>query len=146
MFNFFKKKIFSNRYMDKAHATDAGFDIYTPDAFVVPPRGYAKVNTKLRVVIPKGCVGLVLPRSSMSKIGLHVCTGVIDSGFSGEICLSVNNLTDHYLRFSLLQRIAQLVIIPCVLPKNVIVSAAKVEDLNSKISDRGDGGFGSTGA
>lgn len=145
MFNF-KKKLFCNRVLDKAYDADAGFDIYTPEPFVVPPRGYAKVKTHLRVAIPKGCVGLILPRSSMSSIGLHVCTGVIDAGFAGEIKISVNNLTDHFLKFTALQRIAQLVILPCVLAKPVIVTDAKIEDINNKISDRGEGGYGSTGA
>ena len=99
------------------------------------------IPTGVCVEIPVGMVGLLFPRSSISKTPLRMCNsvGVIDAGFTGEIKVPLQN-THHNLMVSVNQydKIAQLVIVPLA-----DVSIEIVEELEN--SERGDGGFGSTG-
>ena len=74
----------------KAHATDAGYDIYAPYDFSLEYK--QKVMLGFAVAIPDGYVGLIVPRSSTGIKGLHISNtdisntvGVIDSGYRGEI-------------------------------------------------------------
>lgn len=125
----------------KAHSIDAGFDVKARTEFVIPPKETAMIPTGVCVEIPVGMVGLLFPRSSISKTPLRMCNsvGVIDSGFTGEIKVPLQN-THHNLMVHVNQydKIAQLVIVPLV-----DVSIEIVDELEE--SERGDGGFGSTG-
>ncbi len=125
----------------KAHSIDAGFDVKARTEFVIPPKETAMIPTGVCVEIPVGMVGLLFPRSSISKTPLRMCNsvGVIDAGFTGEIKVPLQN-THHNLMVSVNQydKIAQLVIVPLA-----DVSIEIVEELEN--SERGDGGFGSTG-
>jgi dUTP pyrophosphatase len=110
--------------------------------------GYIEYDIGLALEIPEGYVGLVFPRSSISKKGLVLCNsiGVIDSGYRGSIkvrfkemvrrrsngfCLADRN------RYDVGEKVAQLMIMPYPL-----VEFEVVEELSE--TDRGDGGFGST--
>lgn len=125
----------------KAHSIDAGFDVKARTEFVIPPKETAMIPTGVCVEIPVGMVGLLFPRSSISKTPLRMCNsvGVIDSGFTGEIKVPLQN-THHNLMVHVNQydKIAQLVIVPLA-----DVSIEIVDELEE--SERGDGGFGSTG-
>lgn len=125
----------------KAHSIDAGFDVKARTEFVILPKETAMIPTGVCVEIPVGMVGLLFPRSSISKTSLRMCNsvGVIDSGFTGEIKVPLQN-THHTLmvRVNQYDKIAQLVIVPLA-----DVSIEIVDEL--KESERGDGGFGSTG-
>jgi dUTP pyrophosphatase len=101
-------------------------------------------GTDIAMEIPKGFVGLVFPRSSIRKTHLHLSNsvGVIDSGYRGEIQATFkkiqgisNNALDNY---KVGDRIFQIMIIPY--PP---IEFKEVEELNN--TERGDGGFGSTG-
>lgn len=101
----------------------------------------AKVPTGLAMAIPEGYVGLIFARSGLAtKHGLTPanCVGVIDSDYRGEIVVALVNLGAEDYVIQPGERIAQLVIVPCAQP-----SLVETEALTE--TDRGAGGFGSTG-
>ena len=97
--------------------------------------------TGLCVEIPSGYVGLLFPRSSVSKtcMSLANSVGVIDSGYRGEIILKYRHLGDANQFYKAGDRVGQLMIIPY--PQ---IEFIEVEELST--TERGDGGFGSTGS
>jgi dUTP pyrophosphatase len=124
------------------HPGDAGLDLRAAWGVTVKPGERAMVPTGVAVAIPDGHAGLVLPRSGLaSKKGLTLANapGLIDAGYRGEVVCSVVNLDPHEaVEIAAGDRIAQLVIV--AVPS---VSPAFVEELPP--SERGGGGFGSTG-
>ena len=119
----------------KAHVTDAGFDIKARDHYSVFPQDTIFVSTGV-------CVGLLFSRSSMAKTPLRMANsvGVIDSGYKGEIKVPLYNTSEvEIVDVDKYNRIAQLVIMPITGVNELEV----VDDLGS--SERGNGGFGSTG-
>lgn len=125
----------------RAHPTDAGLDLAIPaDEYVtVPAHETVVVDLGVAVEIPAGWVGLILPRSSVGIGGLRLAntTGVIDSDYRGSLRLVVRS-DNGPQAFAPGERIAQLVIVPCLL-----VDAVEVDELPSTRRDAG--GFGSTG-
>ena len=122
---------------------DAGLDLTSAVDVEVPPGERALVPTGVAVAIPEGHAGLVLPRSGLaSRHGLTLANapGLIDSGYRGEVTCAVVNL-DRRRAVSIKKgdRIAQLVVVP--VPS---LEPAWVDELSG--SERGEGGFGSTGA
>lgn len=130
----------------KAHPTDAGFDLTTISDGEPCDMGAHVYHTGIAVEIPKGYVGLVFPRSSISNknISLTNSVGVIDSGYRGEIMAKFKpdytwgSTGDYGEVYKAGDRIAQLIIMPY--PE---VEFEEVNELSE--SDRGKGGFGSTG-
>jgi len=98
-------------------------------------------NTGLALEIPPGFVGLLYPRSSVSKtdMTLRNCVGVIDSGYRGPVILKFREYDDSLFNYKIGDRVAQLMIMPH--PQVEFVEAEELSD-----SDRGSGGFGSTGS
>lgn len=125
-----------------AKSGDAGLDIVATSKEVVDKGefGYIEYGTNLAFEIPDGYVGLVFPRSSISNTGMILgnAVAVIDSGFRGEVKLRFKWIKDTK-QYEVGERIAQVIILPY--PK---VEFVLVEDLFT--TDRGTGGFGSTGA
>lgn len=125
-----------------AHPGDAGLDLAAAVDAEIGPGERAMIPTGVAVAIPSGYAGLVLPRSGLaSREGLTLANspGLIDAGYRGEVTCAVVNL-DRGRAVSIRQgdRIAQLVIVP--------VSAVQptwADDLPP--SERGEGGFGSSG-
>ena len=97
-------------------------------------------NTGLALEIPPGHVGLVYPRSSISKTDMMLrnSVGVIDSGYRGPVVLKFREYDVSLFNYKIGDRIAQLMVMPY--PKVEFVEVEKLSD-----SDRGTGGFGSTG-
>jgi dUTP pyrophosphatase len=125
------------------HPGDAGLDLRAAVDAVVEPLARVMVATGIAVEIPEGHAGLVLPRSGLaSRQGLTLANapGLIDAGYRGEVIVSLVNLDPtEPVRVAVGDRIAQLVVV------NVpSVEAVLVEELSA--SERGAGGFGSTGA
>lgn len=122
----------------KAHATDAGFDLY---ASRVERNDYGQVicHTDIAFEIPPGHVGLVFPRSSICKTSLSLtnCVGVIDSGYRGEV---KGVFRQHGILHTYRQgdRFAQLIVM-----RYPDVTFVEVDELAG--SDRGDNGYGSSG-
>lgn len=126
----------------KAHKEDAGFDLYSPvDVILNHITNIIKLG--VCVEIPKGYVGFIMGRSSLNKYGVACLTGVIDSGYTGEIAVILNpveDITRIITRIKKGDRIAQLVVAKLA----DIDDAVAVDSLED--SERGAGGFGSTGA
>lgn len=124
-----------------AHASDAGMDVRSVRELVIPPGGRALVPTGLVVNLPAGYEAQVRPRSGLAlKAGVTVLNspGTIDAGYRGEIGVILANFGQDDFKVNVGDRIAQLVISPVLQP--VVVEAAEVDS-----TDRGAGGFGSTG-
>lgn len=125
----------------RAHAADAGLDLYIPEgqSCLVRPGVVYMIDLGIRVAIPDGHYGQLTLRSSAGEKGLSIPNGVgvIDSGYRGNIRLAVATIADPVL-ITAGERICQLIVLP--LPP-VNVKAGIVDDATS----RGQGGFGSTG-
>ena len=124
-----------------AHASDAGMDVRSVRELVIPPGGRALVPTGLVVNLPAGYEAQVRPRSGLAlKAGVTVLNspGTIDAGYRGEIGVILANFGQDDFKVNVGDRIAQLVIAPVLQP--VVVEATEVDS-----TDRGAGGFGSTG-
>lgn len=128
-----------------AYTGDAGFDLeYAPADFhtaIVRPGHVTFLETGIAVAIPEGYAGLVLPRSGMAaKRGLRPINtpGLIDSGYRGEIVVAMEAVLERMM-VTPGERIAQLVIVPVLTPIVEIVD--ELDD-----TERGDGGFGSSGS
>lgn len=125
----------------RAHDTDAGLDLYVPEGqgCLVRPGAVYTVNMGVRVAIPDGYYGQLALRSSAGAKGLTIPhgAGVIDSGYRGDLKVMVTALAEPVL-VAAGERICQLIVLP--LP-HVDVENGVVDDN----TDRGEGGFGSTG-
>jgi dUTP diphosphatase len=121
---------------------DAGLDLVANSEVTLKPGERAVVPTGIAIAIPEGHAGWVLPRSGLaSKHGITLANapGLIDSGYRGEVLVSVVNLDpDEAYTIRRGERIAQLVIAP--------FATVTVEESDAlPASERGEGGFGSTG-
>lgn len=143
--------------VSRAHPFDAGLDLHTPIDCIVPPAktiiyldeferswqtktvvGSLTMDTGVHVEIPEGYVGLIKSKSGLNvKHGL-TADGVIDAHYTGSIAVKLYNHTSDAYQFKAGDKIAQLVIVPCLLPELELVDSLEE-------TDRGDGGFGSTG-
>ena len=126
----------------RAHAGDAGLDLCALQPAVLGPGERASIRTGIAVEIPPGRAGLVLPRSGLAArhgIALVNAPGLIDSGYRGELQVLLLN-TDRVASFEIAagDRIAQLVLVAVD-----VATPIEVEALST--SERGTGGFGSSG-
>lgn len=137
----------------RAHTWDAGLDLYTPYSVVVPGMevtptfgvfepalkvGSVTIDTGVHVEIPEGYVGLIKSKSGLNVRNGLTAEGVIDAHYTGSIKVKLYNHTEKEHRFLAGDKVAQLVIVPCLLPE-----LEQVDHLEE--TDRGDNGFGSTG-
>ena len=121
----------------------AGADLYAclAEPITIQPGESVFVPTGLAMELPRGYAGLIYARSGLAikhGIGLLNSVGVIDSDYRGEICVGVIKQTEPEYTIEPFERIAQMVIKPVELPE--IVEVQELDD-----TDRGAGGFGSTG-
>lgn len=124
-----------------AHEGDAGLDLRITHDVMLNPGERATVGTGLAVEIPQGCVGLVFPRSGLASkhgITLSNSVGVIDSGYRGEIGVTLLNQSDETTTLDAGTRVCQLIVMPFV-PCELV----PCEELTE--TERGAAGFGSTG-
>ena len=123
----------------RANPTDAGIDLYAPESVFIDEN--FTVKTGVCIELPKGTVGLVFARSGLAtKFGIRPrnCVGVIDEKYRGEIMVTLENPNNY--AYSILEgdRIAQLVVVPVIIP-----DLEQVKELDME-GDR-KGGYGSTG-
>lgn len=118
---------------------DAGMDL-TSTKIISETTDQITYGTDLSFEIPKGFVGLVFPRSSIRNYDLSLsnCVGVIDSGYRGEVQCTFKKINDNVKNYVIGDRVAQIIILPY--PRINFV-----ESDNLTNTERGDGGFGSTG-
>lgn len=140
------KKLSENAIIPQyAHDTDAGLDLVAT-SMKWDGEGNFVYGTGLAFEIPKGYVGLIFPRSSNAKKNLLLSNsvGVIDSGYRGEVTFKFkptktqNIVNPSKGLYAIGDRIGQLIILPY--PK---IEFEEVEELSE--SERGEGGYGSTG-
>jgi dUTP pyrophosphatase len=126
----------------RAHPDDAGLDLYALDAATIAPGERVSVRTGIAVEIPEGRAGLVLPRSGLAQrhgISLVNAPGLIDSGYRGEVrVLMLNTDRSEPCEIRRGDRVAQLVLVAVEAPGVVVVDELEA-------SERGSGGFGSSG-
>lgn len=139
------KKLHDNAMIStKAHPTDAGFDLYAclEENIYIPPHETIMIPTGFAWEIPEGYFGGIYARSGLAtKENLRPanCVGVVDSSYRGEVIVAIHNDSSKYIRqISPNEKIAQMVIHSCV-----ECNLTEAEELNS--TDRGTGGFGSSG-
>ena len=118
---------------------DAGMDLYAA-SFAIDQNNNYVYGTGLAMEIPKGYVGLIFPRSSISKTAhsLRNAVGVIDSGYRGEIMMKYDINTHNSPVYEIGDRIAQIIILPY--PQIEFEEAFELSK-----TQRGKGGFGSSG-
>tara|TARA_B110000977_G_scaffold199483_1_gene287008 strand:- start:3543 stop:3998 length:456 start_codon:yes stop_codon:yes gene_type:complete len=116
----------------------AGYDLYSYEGDIISPGETKLFNTGISITVPPGTYGRIAPRSSMSKWGVLVNAGVIDRDYTGPVKIMLHNLSKEIFIIKKTDRIAQLILEKIVTPECVIV-----EQLEN--TDRGSGGFGSTG-
>lgn len=141
----------------RAHPYDGGMDLYAPEDCIVPAAhatdnldvfdgevfhcvevGSLTIDTGVHAEIPEGACGFIKSKSGLNvKYGL-TADGVIDSHYTGSIAVKLYNHTPDAYYIKAGDKIAQLVILPCLLPELELVDSLEE-------TDRGDGGFGSTG-
>ena len=124
-----------------AHAGDAGLDLASAADVRLGPGQRVAVPTGLAVAVPDGWVGLVHPRSGLARrVGVTVANapGTIDAGYRGELQVLLINLGSEPVELRRGDRIAQLLLQP-------VGRARVVEVAELDTTDRGEGGFGSTG-
>ena len=125
-----------------AKSGDAGMDLVAT-SIISETQTQITYGIGLALEIPKGFVGLIFPRSSIRKTRLMLsnCVGVVDSGYRGELQATFNKINNDSVSendYKIGDRVAQIMIIP-----HPDVEFNEVEELSN--SERGEGGFGSTG-
>lgn len=125
-----------------AHETDAAADLYAADTVTLPAHSTSNmVRTGVHIGLPEGWMAMIFPRSSIgAKTGLRLSNiaGVIDSGYRGPLGVLYDNISDSDYTINAGDRIAQLLVMP-----SYHFRAEIVETLDD--TDRGQGGFGSSG-
>ena len=118
----------------------AGYDLYSIEEATIAPGDRALIGTGLQLRIPDGFYGAIVSRSGLAcHQGIHVGAGVVDGDFRGEVCCLLFNLGKETFKVSKGSRIAQLLIIPILVPQLV--------EVNRSMNDtfRPPQGFGSSG-
>jgi dUTP pyrophosphatase len=122
-----------------AHDDDAGMDIFAYEETVVPARGRAAVSTGIAMAIPNGFVGLFWDKSGLAtNHGLTILGGVIDAGYRGELRVTIANTSDTEHIFAKGDKVTQMLI-------QKVEHPTLIDTDHLPESERGAGGFGSTG-
>ena len=122
----------------QAHKLDAGYDLYSREDAVIYQNTSGTFDTGVHIEIPPNHCGLLVSKSGLNI--KHNCQseGLIDSGYTGSICVKLYNHGAKAVEIKKGQKISQLVILPIITPDLKLVDS--LED-----TERGNGGFGSTG-
>ena len=120
----------------------AGWDLYAAEDTIVPARGKAIIATDIAVAITTGYYGRIAPRSGMSwKNHTDIGAGVVDSDYRGPVGVVMFNHADTDLQITKDDRVAQMVIEKInTAPLLLVPDGMELDD-----TERGEGGFGSTG-
>ncbi|XP_054693485.1 deoxyuridine 5'-triphosphate nucleotidohydrolase, mitochondrial isoform X1 [Grus americana] len=123
----------------RGSARAAGYDLYSAYDCVIPPMEKAVVKTDIQIALPSGCYGRVAPRSGLAaKHFIDVGAGVIDEDYRGNVGVVLFNFGKENFEVKKGDRIAQLICERIYYPELEEVQA--LDD-----TERGEGGFGSTG-
>ena len=122
----------------RAHEADAGLDLYSREQAVIYPNAGGIFDTGVHVAIPAGYVGFLKSKSGLNVKHSLQSEGVIDSGYTGSIHVKLFNHGSKAVIIEEGQKISQLVLLPIITP-----DLEQVDSLED--TERGAGGFGSTG-
>ena len=123
----------------RAHPDDAGLDIFSAEDVMIMPNQQGTVSTGLKIAVPTGYAGFIWDKSGIAtKHNIKILGGVLDSNYRGELKVIMHNLGTSSYQARRGEKVAQLVIKPILNPD--IIEERIYED-----TDRGEGGFGSTG-
>jgi dUTP pyrophosphatase len=123
---------------ERAYSTDAGADLRTPYNETIEPRGSVVIDTGVHIELPPNTVGMLKSKSGLNVKHGITSEGVIDVGYTGSIRVKLLNHSDKPYEFKAGDKISQLVIMPILTPTFELVD--ELEE-----TERGNGGFGSTG-
>ena len=128
------------KMMKKAFEGDAGFDVFCMKDFTIYPRQTETIGLGLATEFEPGNVLQVCDKSGLAvKKGIFTIGGIIDSNYRGEIHVCLANFSSLPVKFEAGQKVAQLILMSCYTGKDIEVVEVMSE------TDRGEGGFGSTG-
>ena len=122
----------------RAHDTDAGLDLLSPQRYVLRDNSSVIIDTGVHVQLPKGCAGMLVSKSGLNTNHNITSTGLIDEGYTGSIKVKLYNHGGGNYIINKGDKISQLVVVPVRYEPIEIVD--EIEGL-----ERGDNGFGSTG-
>jgi len=122
----------------KKYEDDAGFDLFAAKSYYIAPGNTVKLDCGIKIAIPKGWHGHIVPRSSWRQKGL-LCQSIYDTGYRGLVQPFITNVSNEPMNIEENERVVQLVPIPTPIINLVEV----VEELPEH--PRGEGGAGSTG-
>jgi dUTP pyrophosphatase len=124
----------------RKHIGDVGYDLVLSRELCIAPDGFTDAHTDLRIALPRNHWAMITGRSSSLRThGILVLTGIIDQGYTGPLHIAVHNMRNKEFHLEAGSRIAQLII-----HEIHTFEWEEVEELPR--TDRGDRGFGSTGA
>jgi len=130
----------------RANSTDAGIDFFIPNDHVfsyLTPGESVLIPSGIKVNVPKGFALIAFNKSGVAtKKGLHVGACVVDHGYQGELHLNLTNVSSQDQTADAGDKIVQFVLLPL---GNPIVELVDEHNLYESVSDRGEGGFGSSG-
>jgi dUTP pyrophosphatase len=138
-----KKLLPDARIPSRGSDSSAGYDLHAMSPGIIAPRSHAIIRTGISIQMPilQGItmVGLIKSRSGLSAMkGIEHGAGVIDQDYTGEIKVVLHNHSETEFKYYKYDRIAQLIILPCLTPE--IHEVGEITETN-----RGENGFGSTG-
>ena len=123
---------------ERAHDTDAGYDLRAPSYNMIPGNGSTVIDTGVHIAIPKGYAGILVSKSGLNINKGILSEGLIDSGYTGSIRVKLYNTTgtSYWIRPG--DKVSQIVFLPIAEPELLQIDALPE-------TERGNGGFGSTG-
>jgi dUTP pyrophosphatase len=122
----------------KKHIGDAGYDLFAVEDKVIPANITTDIPTGIILKMPEGYYVEIHTRSSHGKLGMKAHLGVVDEGYHGEITVLMTSPTEYKITKG--DKVAQL-----IFRKRISTKFIEAEEGEEFISDRGTGGFGSTG-
>ena len=122
----------------KAHATDVGYDIFSPIDAIVPAHGSVFIDSGVHIQIPLDVAGVLISKSGLNVKHDITSTGLIDPDYTGSIGVKLYNHGDTNYHITAGDKITQIMFIPYITA--FFKSENSLDD-----TERGDGGFGSTG-
>lgn len=115
----------------RKHPNDAGIDFYAAEPIVIAAHDFGVVKTGITLEIPKGFVGLLMPKSRNNHL---LGAGVVDAGYQGEIQIKIANIKDESLEIGYGQAVGQMLIIPIETPE---IEEIDIAVIHSEVSERG---------
>lgn len=134
----FKKLREGAKCPEKAHETDAGFDLYSIHTVDLLPGGTVEVDTGIALEMPKYLYATIDGKSSFGAKGIHTFRGIIDAGFRGHLSVFMRNDSSERVTVARYQKFAQL-----IFHYTIPIQLVSTHELSS--SPRGEGRLGSTG-